>query len=265
MKKYVILTVLSFLLFSCRSTYYYSTLSTNDEYVENVENGDFLLDTDSLWIAHCFRGEGAPVQITIFNKSNKPLYVDWRKSALIIDDMAMTYSGEQLEYSDSTALFTDSEPYPYGSFSSLTRLPDNVGFIPPQSMISDIPIGLNPNFDKISKKLYKQGIMADKDNNKNKISRIDFDAETSPLLFKSYLTLFHTPEYPMVFEQSFYMSNLIKTHNISPDNLPAGMQERGDLFYIVKHPNTGFAEGLLSATVLVGIVALEVVTSSDYD
>lgn len=258
MKKLILISLILLSLYSCRSTYYYSTLSSDNGYVENVENGDFLLDTDSLWIAYCFKGLGAPVQVTVFNKSNKALYVDWSRSALIIDGMAMTYAGKQLNYDDFMDMATKSDIY------NVTRLSENASYIAPQSMVSEIPLSLYPNFEKINKKLYKKAYMGDKANNKTQISRIDYNINNSPLMFKSYLTLYRVPHRPIVFQQDFYMSNLIKTHSISPDKLPMGMIDKGDFFYVEKHPNTGLIEGVLGVSLIVGVVALDVITS-DYD
>ncbi len=90
--KHIIYILTAVLLSSCSSTFYYSSLNTANEYVEKVDNGDFLIETDSLWIAYCFKGPGAPMQITVFNKLDEPLYVDWERSALIIDDKAFSYA-----------------------------------------------------------------------------------------------------------------------------------------------------------------------------
>ncbi|MDU1889887.1 MAG: hypothetical protein E6767_04290 [Dysgonomonas sp.] len=76
MKNFVCIILSVLFLSSCGSTYFYSTLNTSNEYVEKVDNGDFLLETDSLWIAYCYNGESAPVRITVFNKLDRPLYVD---------------------------------------------------------------------------------------------------------------------------------------------------------------------------------------------
>lgn len=81
---------------SCTSTYFYSSLNVMEEEVVKVDNGDFLFENDSLWIAHCFKGEDAPIQITIFNKLDVPLYVDWSRSALILNNTPYPYSKEKM-------------------------------------------------------------------------------------------------------------------------------------------------------------------------
>ena len=58
---------------------------------EKNERGDFVQENDTVRISYRFWGENAPVTITIYNKLDEPLYVDWGRSALIIDDVATTY------------------------------------------------------------------------------------------------------------------------------------------------------------------------------
>lgn len=264
MKRFVLVSILLLSLSSCRSTYYYSVLNTDDEYVEKVGNGDFLMDSDSLWIAYCFKGEGAPIQITVFNKSNKPLYVDWERSALIIDDVAMTYAGKKIDYAGDIDLVITNDRYATGTFDGMAPLPRDISFVPPQSMISEIPLGLNPNFEKI-KKVYAGSHLQGKTGKNFKVDKAVFDENNSPLFFRSYLTVYEKPENPMTFEQSFYMSDLIKTHRLSPNGLSSEMLEKGNFFYVQKHPNMSFVEGVLGVSLFVGVVALEVITAPDYD
>ncbi len=56
-----------------------------------MREGDFVQENDTVRISYRFWGENAPVTITIYNKLDEPLYVDWGRSALIIDDVATTY------------------------------------------------------------------------------------------------------------------------------------------------------------------------------
>ncbi|HMM01521.1 MULTISPECIES: hypothetical protein [unclassified Dysgonomonas] len=256
---------------SCSSTYFFSTLNTNNEYVEKVDNGDFLLETDSLWIAYCFKGESAPIQITVFNKLSVPLYVDWLRSALILDGTAYSYAKDKLNFSGNAEVFMDNynlspdKTYSFadGSFAGDIESPQNISFIPPKTMISYIPLRLNMNFDKLDKKLYRNSYLGDKDSNAIKVKRIDYSESDSPLHFESYLTVYARPEHPMTFQQSFYMSNLIKTQSIKPSNLPGDMAERGDFFYIEKPANNTFWEILLGTTLVVGAVAIEVAVDAN--
>lgn len=264
--KYLALLVALIAFTSCSSTYFFATLDTSNGYVEKVENGDFLLETDSLWIAYCFKGENAPVQITAFNKTDEPLYIDWNRSALIIDNMAITYGGEKLNYSEE---WFDSESVARRNVS--VAVSDNITFIPPQSMVSEIPLYLSSNFEQIDKKDYRNGYIGDRFNQSIAIKRIDFDETATPLKFRSYLTIYTQPEKPMVFTQDFYLKNLIKTSGLHPNDLANNMADRGDFFYTIKPANNN---ALYTTLAIIGVAGLVVVgavygeptdTDSGYD
>lgn len=250
MRYFVFLATL-FAFTSCSSTYFFATLDTSNEYVEKVENGDFLLETDSLWIAYCFKGENAPVQITAFNKTDEPFYIDWNRSALIIDNMAMTYAGEKLDYSEEWA---NSESVARRDVS--VAVSDNTTFIPPQSMVSEIPLYLSPNFEQIDKKDYKNTYIGNRFNEALSVKRIDFEESATPLKFRSYLTIYAQPEKPMVFTQDFYLKNLIKATGVHPNELANDLADRGDFFYTIKPANNS---ALYTTLTIIGVTGLVIV------
>lgn len=266
MRKLLLLISLGFTFSSCSSTFFLSTLSTNDERTEKVENGDFLLENDTLWIAYCFNGEGAPIQITIFNKSKEPLYIDWQKSTLIINNVAFSYMGNRIKttgsidgvtFTDNSTILFDQAEVQLNNFSATTEYPNNTSFIPPNSMISHRPLNLRVNFENINSKEYHDFLMPNRYNEPTKVKRIDYNAENTPLRFRSYLTIYNDPNKPMVYEQEFYMENLIKTKSLSPKNMQKELAERGDLFYLEKPASTSFIEAALGITILVGVMAAD--------
>jgi len=237
--KYIIYILSAVLLSSCSSTFYYSSLSTTSEYVEKVDNGDFLLETDSLWIAYCFKGAGAPMQITVFNKLDEPLYVDWGRSAMIIDNTAFSYAEASGDFSwdsynpDGTIYYPDSTET---SYNDIRMMSDHTSYIPPKTMISEIPFNLDPSFKNLDKKVYRNATMANRYQDVVETKRADFTLSDSPFKFKSYLTIYSDPDRPMVFEQDFYLASLFKT-GIKPDDMAGDMVERGDFFYIEQPSN----------------------------
>jgi hypothetical protein len=258
MKKPLFYLLMIALLFpACSSTFYYSTLNTTNDYVEKVDNGDFLLETDSLWIAYCFKGAYAPVQITIFNKANKPLYVDWRRSALIIGNTPINYAGEEINFSgDWESYYNSNRTDSQGSFDGPIALPGGISFVPPQTMISEIPLRLNPRFDNINKKEYLNSYLSNTRGKEVKAKRIDFDPSNSPLSFKSYLTVYYQPDKPMAYEQDFYMATLFKTSKVAPHSLSGQMADQGDFFYVEKLSKNYIFLSAVGTGVVTGFVVL---------
>ncbi|MBB4037832.1 hypothetical protein GGR21_003753 [Dysgonomonas hofstadii] len=256
--KHIIYILTAVLLSSCSSTFYYSSLNTANEYVEKVDNGDFLIETDSLWIAYCFKGPGAPMQITVFNKLDEPLYVDWERSALIIDDKAFSYAEAAGSFTwnnynpDGTVYSPDST---YTFDDEIRMMSDHISFIPPKAMISEIPLSLDPTFKHLDKKLYRNATMADKYQEVVKTQRADFSMSDSPLRFSSYITVYAQPDEPMVFEQDFYLASLFKT-GIRPGNMAGDMINRGDLFYVEQPANNNALYTTLGIVAASGLIVL---------
>lgn len=242
---------------SCGSTYFFSTLDSKNTDVEKQDNGDFLIETDSLWIAYCFNGQDAPVQITVYNKLDKPLYVDWKKSALVINDEAFSYAGGKLDISGGGDFYQYYNGYGTGSFGGTMEKREDLTFIPPRTKVSYSSLNLNFNFESLGKDLYNEGYMLDKDRVSYKVKRISFDETTSPVHIRSYLTIYEKPERPMSFEQEFFLTGVVRTKTIAPKNLSAEQMDRGDFFYSVKHADNTAAGIFLGVALIGASVALD--------
>ncbi len=251
-KAFLLLGIIA-LLASC-SSYYYSKLSTNDIPDTKNEYGNFVSGNDSIQIVYSFYGENAPVTIMVINQTNQPLYVDWQKSALIINNYAVNYQGDQIKIDGNVQASTfnysrywsDSS----GTFDGMATLPKGVSFIPPHSQIEHTPLRLdNFAFDTIPSKRYQTTKFAKSNRDVVDVKTITFSESDSPLCLRSYLTLY-TPDgdknKPLTFQQSFYMSTLIKTGDISPSNFADN--KHGDFFYVkkVQGENTGSFLGIIA-------------------
>lgn len=245
-------------LTSC-SSYYYSVLSSSDGLGERDRNRDFVQETDSVRIAYSFNGEDAPVSITIYNKLEEPLFVDWTRSALIIDDVATSYYDEKAAIQGET----ESENYhwnkrwsdSYGSFTGELTLPKGVSFIPPRSKIEKVPLKLaNFPFDRIPNEVYQKKEFPTSKAGTTLLRIKDFTIEDSPLAFRSYLTLYTAdkegkPERLTTFEREFYVSKLIKAGNVPPTEFRENQRFAGDFFYV--HNVKGTRAGIIVGTVAV--------------
>lgn len=258
---FAIITLISF---SCSSTYYYATLNAFNEDVEKVENGDFLYENDSLWIAHCFKGKDAPILVTVYNKLDVPLYVDWNKSALVINDEAFTYSGKKATLTGEGSTRGSSYPTLSGErvnfsdleFSGDIDMPQQVSFIPPGSKTSYETIRVGARFDKIKDEEYTKVKVNSVNGQAHSVRKKVYDTEDTPLVFTSYITSYTNPEKPDLRSFHFYVKNVMKT-GIRPNNLPGRMADRGDTFYQEREAdNTGWyvVGTVAAAAAFVGIL-----------
>lgn len=263
MKKLFLLTLIPFILSSCASTYFFSFLNTESPQTNKIENGDFVYENDTLWIAHSFNGENAPINITVYNKLNVPIYVDWGRSALIIQDQAISFMGNVAHFEGNSTVYPDG----YNAYSDITgklNMPNSTTFIPPRTKVSNSNLSLNFGLQSMEKQPYRSASMGNKYNEKTSVKRADYTSENAPFKFTSYLTVYVDPNKPTSYEQDFYVSSLIKTNAISPKELPGDMSQRGDIFYIEKPAdNTGWAV-LVGATIIAGAAVLDAKTGDKY-
>ncbi len=229
MKTLPTLLSLSIMLsFTSCTSYYYSQLSSNNIEVEKAENGELVIENDTVSIAYSFYGENAPITITIHNKINRPLYVDWTKSALIIDDVATAYKESNMYISgtsNSSGYSDGGSPSDWrynsseGKFSGTITASNDAQFIPPKSKIVNTPLELTDfPFDNYPNNKYKKKNFYGK-NGKREIKVMNFTEENSPLCFRSFLTIYDpiNPSQPMSFENQFYISQLTKAGSLAPN------------------------------------------------
>lgn len=259
---------------SC-SSYYYSFISSEDaEDLRNLNN-DFVQDNDTVSVIYSFYGENAPIQITVHNKLNEPLYVDWSRSAIIIDDVATGYSSDMATFhggvkkaSSGVVVEGGMLDYVAGSTNGVVvgevGLPREVTFIPPNSRITNIPVVLdNFSFNKIPNKEYEKFPFVKKNSELVNLKRLSFTESNSPLSFRSVLTVYTeerngSPRKDMLLERSFYISQVVKAGGLHPSNLNAFNRQDGDCFYVQhrKGENTGMVLGVIAISA--AGIALEV-------
>lgn len=260
-----------FCLSGC-SSYYYSTLSSNDQYGGSDENNDFVQENDSVRISYCFYGENAPISISIYNKLEQPLFVDWQRSALIIDDVATSYYQGQVAIQGQTESSTSSGSYRWnrrysssgsysqGAFTGEVQLPRGVEFIPPHSKVEASSLCLNNlSFDKIPKNEFAKQQFAKANSEVVQLRVKQYTEEDSPLFFRSYLSLYTVGQKEQdvryfSFERSFYISELIKAGSLSPQNFVSGQRQDGNFFYV--HKTKGAEAGLIIGAIAIGTAGI---------
>jgi hypothetical protein len=254
-------------LFSSCTTYQYMTVSSNS--IEQNEQREFVVENDSLRLRYRFDGLNAPVNLEVQNKLGKPIYVDWRRSALIMGDRAFSYKPGSLTVSGSTYTSVDNwfstrnqgfnSASSSSSFSSTVEFPGDMEFIPPTARINQTLLGLTSSFiNPKSTDEFTRVRIPMAANLPRVVQKAEYAESNSPLKFSSYLTLFveGDPGKPVVFHHSFYVSEIIAS-GYGPHNFQFINDEEGNRFYVskVSKAGAGVGYGILAGLVVVGIAA----------
>lgn len=207
--------VLSILFSSCTTTqYFYSTVSSSDPYIQKNDKGLFSINGDSIGVHYSFSGENAPIKITIHNKMHQILYADWENSWLVVNN-----SDRRIVYAD----------YLDPAMSLFVIYPNTKREITLFQM-EDF------RFDQIKKKQYYKTKIGNKERGALSLKAIDFNDRNSPLCLSSHLTLYERKmgSNPYIFEDEFYVSNIMTANNLKPIKVEAVTDKRNDLFYVKK-------------------------------
>jgi len=170
------------------------------------ESKEFVNETDSFLIKYSFARENFGVEITILNKLEKPVYIDWGRTTLIVNGIqedGSFYNDQQI---------TSIAPKSYASFSSNTLI---------AQFIDTAPLDSLGNKDKSKK-------------DKSKIHL--YDENNSPVYFRNILSLttHENLSSPIFFDDSFWVSEIFRTTDSSSQTVNGSANQ----FYIRK--NTGF-------------------------
>ena len=180
------------LLASCTPNIQVVTLRGSN--VQPVEEG-LVLDNDTLTLRYNFASERGRMHLSIVNKLNQPLYIDWKRSSFIIGQDKIDYwrdvSDVQLSGS-STSYAALYNRYAVGYMNGQISRDDAVGFIPPKTKLEKQQFVIVPNGS-----LRLPGDFTVEQEKANWVDRkkpVDvklyaYDDDKSPLTFRNYLTL----------------------------------------------------------------------------
>lgn len=257
------------LLLICSSCalHQYATVESS---LNQVPDGTYLFENDSFRIRYSFKGNQCPLNISVFNKLSVPLYVDWRKSSVIIKQQRFPLWIDQAEinaYTQGTTIqwtqWTNSISTTAGSTTNsvttgtITR-PESSSFIPPDSYIAMTPVKLRQEVFKLDRKKATRTVI----NSSAAIAAsgyaYEFEKEDSPLAFKSFLVLstderFLSPQY---ITHDFWVSDIMESQ-ITPKTYPVSENQ-----FITRKTSDGgtTAVAIISVT---GIIAIMAVLAKD--
>lgn len=239
MRQFLPLTAIVFLFTSC-STYQYMTV--NGKNIAANDKHEFIMENDSVRVKYNFNGKDAPVNVEVLNKLDKPVYVDWGRSALIINGKAISYMPSSVPISGALSSTTASWPRTNtgflsstseGNFRGSVEVPKEMDFIPPGTYKTKTPLGVtNVFFPQARENAKRQQVELTTSYTGTAMVRQYADS-SSPFRFSSYLTLYTegTPDKPVVLEHEFFVSE-IWTTTLAPHNFRFINDKQGDRFYV---------------------------------
>jgi hypothetical protein len=211
------LIIIAFLFTSCIS-YQHVTIDSNLPL--NNQKG-FVHETDSISLFYSFSGTNCPLTINVYNKCNKPLFVDWSKSAVIFDDQSFVLAPDEMPVSgfmEGTAVYNQhGQLLTQGDFSGVVTRNKHIGFVPPFSNIKVSPLNLVNEFLPVQPSdSPKKNVIYTKSGPIH-INGYVYEAVNSPLYFKSFITYSDQPniDNPRYLSDEFWASGIYKS-NSSP-------------------------------------------------
>jgi hypothetical protein len=198
-----------------------------DSHLYKNENKEFITETDTVMVKYTFSGENFPINLTIYNKLQQPLYIDWGRSVVIINNIQMDGS-----------FYRDGQ----------------VSFIAPLSYVKVSSNNLQNQFIKIHENNVQSYVTLSGSGTRGK--KYSFDETSTPLFFRNILALTTNEDYsmPTFFDYSFWVSDVIQA-GAGPKTM---MYNPPNQFYIKKA--TGFGTfmgwtGLIASFILLGAVS----------
>jgi len=249
------LTALTLILFASCSRYQYVTVDSPD--ASKDANHEFVEENDSIRIRYSFNGMDAPISLTIENKLDVPVFVDWQQSSLIVNDRAISYRAGSVPFEANIS----GGPgrglvFASGNLNGIAGLPLGVDFIPPHSYLSRSPMGLTNQFvTDVPDSIYGRKKVPREGGSPVSVKHASFTPGSSPLQFSSYLTLMFGEKSasPVAFEHSFYISEIYST-GLGPTDFWYGNSFRGDQYCVKKTTAFGKGFGIVGGIALLSAV-----------
>lgn len=248
--------VFSVYLFSSCSSYQFATLNSN---LEQPFSDGFIYENDTIQLHYAFNGPNCPLHLSIYNKLEQPIYIDWNRSSLIINGETFPINPEtavfSAEYSEISTEFHNNT-YTDGSSVGSIMNNDRSGFIPPQSLLKLDNVTVCSGFlnTNMGSKEERRTLKAANGQSYD-VKAYDFSKENSPLLFRSYVSYkANTKDDWKFIDSNFWVTSIYQT-------LDTRLPEKANQFYVSKSTGVGEVVGLAALTGLV-IIAVD---NNDFD
>lgn len=247
MRAFLLSSLFAIFLSAC-SHYQYITINAPD--AKRNASKEFVEENDSVRIQYSFNGPDAPINLLVENKTDVPIYIDWSRSALIVNDKAISYVANVAAIEGIFNGFASP-----GSVYAMATLPDNLGFIPPKSYITKSPMSVTNQLMVAPDSAFRTERIALYDGSIVKVRHAFFTEQSSPLRFKSYLTLAFGDQKnkTVAYQCSFFISEVYDSAT-EPETFLLN-RARGDQFYVRETTAGGQGFGIVAGIALLSTTA----------
>lgn len=245
------------LLGAC-TQYQYITVDGN---VYRPDQQSFIWENDTVRIRYVFSGYNCPLTIQVYNKMAQPLYVDWKKSAVVYGDGSrLSLWNDQMSVSSTTVGGTmrmGNIAINSAQTVGMIDKREQISFIPPDSYVSVRPLAIMSNFIKpLPQELKKRVPFGDEDG--SKVDEYNFTPDNTPFTFRCFLTLSTNDSFnnSIYIDQPFWVSKIMQT-SMGPSSVLASDK----MFYVNRTTTFGhIMGGVGTAAIVAGAVYLEAAT-----
>lgn len=161
--------------------------------VKPVADEGLVLDNDTLTIRYNFASERGQMHLTLINKLNQPLYVDWKRSSFIIGQDKVDYWQDVADVNLTGSSYNNRySRYSIGNLSGVISKENQVGFIPPQTKLEKRQFVVLPSGNLRLTGPYTVEQEEAKSVARKKTIAVNtyaYAIDQSPLTFRNYLTL----------------------------------------------------------------------------
>ncbi len=199
-----------------------------------------VLDNDTLTLRYNFSSERGQMRLSLVNKLDRPLYVDWKRSAFIIgqDKLDYWYDVANVDLTGSSFSGRYSR-YTISSVNGTISKEDPVGFIPPRTKLDKQQFVVFPNGALRlpgTPEVVQEKATFNVDRKKPvSVQVYNYPADQSPLQFRNYLTLSTDKDFKTEFhiDTQFWASDV----RVMPkDQITGAMVQQYDGSYSVAAP-----------------------------
>ena len=209
MKKFILVPLLISVM-SLTSCSFVQLFEVNSLNLDNSE--EYLqFENDSLKIIYDFFSEGGSMSFLIINKMKVPIYIDWRKSAFILNNDKNNYWAEvttsktkgrninisMTDFSDKTWGLSDIG---LSTYTTISETPERITFIPP---VTALPKNKFKIFSQPTYSFERNSTFQMKKVNNINVEFEKYTLDESPVTFRNFLTFSTTEQ----FESEFYIDD----------------------------------------------------------